>query len=382
MAADFRFVANAAERHPDELPPGGARNRLADRGLARTRRSDQGEDDPRPAVLGHAAVGSELADRQVLRDATFHVIEPLVVRVEHCPCMHRIQALLGPLRPRDRQQPVEIGPDHGRLGVRVPHALETCHLAVGLLPHRVGHARARNLLTVFVRNGAVVLAKLLANGVHLTAQEILALLFLRAVFHVVSNALAHLQLRQPLPLKPKRQPEPLDDVEGFEQLQLLGEAQVGRVAGGVGQCARVGDGPHERANPSLVSPQLEDLVHDRAVFAFQLAGEAGRRRMVWSGFEVHPKHAVLVSARSAGDRAMEGHQRHGEPAAGEPHALGHLRDDADAGVRVLLPGHQKHLCVAAHVGRQGDRHTRKHHFFIQGNDSQPVHNATRIVAYS
>ena len=85
----------------------------------------------------------------------------------------------------------------------------------------VGHARARNLLTVFVRDGAVVLAKLLANGVHLTAQEIFALLLLRAVFDVVVDALAHLQLGEPLALKLERQREPLDDVERFEELQLL-----------------------------------------------------------------------------------------------------------------------------------------------------------------
>ena len=50
MAADFRFVAHAAERHADELPPGGSRNRLANRGLARSRRADQREDDAGPAV--------------------------------------------------------------------------------------------------------------------------------------------------------------------------------------------------------------------------------------------------------------------------------------------------------------------------------------------
>ena len=174
---------------------------------------------------------------------------------------------------------------------------------------------------------------------------------MRAVFDVVVDALAHLQLGQPLALKLKRQREPLDDVERFEELQLLAEVQVGRIAGGVGQCARVGDGPHERADPSVVASQLENLVDDRAVLAFQLAGEAGRRRMVGTRFEVDPKHTVFVSARSAGDRAMEGHQRHGEPAAGQSHALGHFRDDPDVRVGVLLPRHQEHAIVAADVDR-------------------------------
>ena len=41
MAADLGLVADAAERHPDELPAGRPRNRLADRGLAGSRRADQ-----------------------------------------------------------------------------------------------------------------------------------------------------------------------------------------------------------------------------------------------------------------------------------------------------------------------------------------------------
>ena len=128
-----------------------------------------------------------------------------------------------------------------------------------------------NLLSVFVGDRAVVLAQLLADGVHLTAQEVLALLLLRAVFDVVADALADLQFRQPLALELQRQLEPLDDVERFEELELLAEVQVRRVAGGIGQRAGIGDRPHERADPSIVAAQLENLVDDGAVLAFELA---------------------------------------------------------------------------------------------------------------
>ena len=86
---------------------------------------------------------------------------------------------------------------------------------------------------------AVVLAQLLADRVHLAAQEVLALLLLRAVLDVLADALAHLQLGQPLVLELQRQREPLDDVERFEELQLLREVEIGRVAGGIGQRARL-----------------------------------------------------------------------------------------------------------------------------------------------
>src|SRR5207247_7886765 len=81
MAADFCFVADAAKRHPDELPAGGPRNRLADRGLAGARRSNQGKDHSRTAVLGHAPFGAELAHRQVFGDASFHIVEAFVIGI-------------------------------------------------------------------------------------------------------------------------------------------------------------------------------------------------------------------------------------------------------------------------------------------------------------
>ena len=106
-------------------------------------------------------------------------------------------------------------------GVRVAHPLEARQLAFGLLPHRLRHAGGGDLLAVFLGHRAFVLAELLADRVHLPAQEVLALLLLRAGLHVVADALAHLQLGQPLLLQLQRQRQPLDDVERLEQLDLL-----------------------------------------------------------------------------------------------------------------------------------------------------------------
>ena len=44
MAADFRFIVHAAERDADELAAQGARDRLAERSLADSWRSDEAED--------------------------------------------------------------------------------------------------------------------------------------------------------------------------------------------------------------------------------------------------------------------------------------------------------------------------------------------------
>ena len=57
MAADLRLVAEPAERHAHELPAGRLGDRLANRRLAGSGRSDQREHDPRPARVHHAALG-------------------------------------------------------------------------------------------------------------------------------------------------------------------------------------------------------------------------------------------------------------------------------------------------------------------------------------
>jgi hypothetical protein len=54
VTADLGLVADAAERHADELASGRARDRLADRGLARSGRPDQREDGAALLVLRDA----------------------------------------------------------------------------------------------------------------------------------------------------------------------------------------------------------------------------------------------------------------------------------------------------------------------------------------
>ena len=75
---------------------------------------------------------------------------------------------------------------------------------------------------------------------------------------------------------------------------------------------------------------------------------------------------------------METHQRHREPAAREPHALGHVRDDPDSCVGLFVAGHQEHALVGADVDRQRHRHAREHHRIVQRNDSEPVHSDTMV----
>src|SRR5213596_857679 len=175
MAADLEFV---------RMSLGGVRDE-ADRGLARSGRSDQRQDRAGALVLGDAALLPELAHRQVLDDPFLDVVETSVVAVEDLARVYGIEALLGALPPRHRKEPVEVGADHRGLAALVAHALEPTGFALGLLANLVGEIRLGDLRAVVLGDRALVLAQFLANRLQLLAQDVLALLLLGALFDVL-----------------------------------------------------------------------------------------------------------------------------------------------------------------------------------------------------
>src|SRR5206468_4984225 len=176
----------------------------------------------------------------------------------------RIEPFLRRLAPRHRQQPVEVASDHRGLAGVVAHPLEATELALRLLAYFVRHARVVDLLPVLVDDRSVVLPELLANRVHLLAEEVLALLLLRSGLHVLTDALPHLQLRQPLALERERQLEPLDDVDRLEELDALGKGQVRRIRARVREGAGAADGAEELRDPGIRVAEIEDLADDYA----------------------------------------------------------------------------------------------------------------------
>ena len=200
VAADLGLVTDAAQRHTDELPARGTGDRLADRRLARAGRTDEGQDGPRPAVVREATLGAQLPHGQVLGDPLLHVVEAGMLGVQDLARVLGIEQLLGALRPGHREQPVQVSPNDRRLGVRLPHAFQAGQLALGLLPDRLRHPRLGDLLAILLRHRAFVFAELLADRVHLPAQEVLPLLLLGARVHLLADALADAQLHQAVPL--------------------------------------------------------------------------------------------------------------------------------------------------------------------------------------
>ena len=171
-----------------------------------------------PALL------AQLAHGDVLDDPVLHVLETLVIRVEHLTGVHGVEALLGALAPRHGEDPVEVVADHRRLGRAVALAVEPGELALDLLADLLGQLRLLQLAPVLLDDGRVVLAELLPDRVHLTPQDVLALLLRGALLDVVADAAAHLHLCEAFALQLDRQREPLLDVQRLEQLDLLLEA--------------------------------------------------------------------------------------------------------------------------------------------------------------
>src|SRR4029077_11018642 len=101
MAADFRFVADAAERDADEFASGGATDGHRERSLADAWRPEEAEN----RALG---ILHELADRQIFEDAIFDLFQAVVILRKNFFGAVDVANFLGALLPGHGQEPVEI----------------------------------------------------------------------------------------------------------------------------------------------------------------------------------------------------------------------------------------------------------------------------------
>src|SRR2546423_15405622 len=98
--------------------------------------------------------------------------------------------------------------------------------------------------------------------------------------------------------------EPLDDVDGLEELDLLLEGDLRRVGHGVGEGAELADRADEGRDAAVVAAQLEDLLDDGAVLALELARAGGRRVLVGTLLDLDAQPAARIGVRSSGDAAV------------------------------------------------------------------------------
>ena len=125
MAANLRLIVHAAQAHTAELQPDCLGDALAERRLAHARRPDETQ-------YGTAALGIELANRQEFQDAPLDLLQSIMILVEYGAGLVDVDGFRIDLRPRHRQQPVEVGAGHGVFGGTVGHALQALEFALCL----------------------------------------------------------------------------------------------------------------------------------------------------------------------------------------------------------------------------------------------------------
>ena len=179
MTADFGLVTHAAEGHSNELSSKRLRNGPGERRLADARRADKAENR---ALHGRV----QLSNREVLEDAVLGLLEPRVVGVEHPLGLRQVDDFIGSFRPRQGDQPIDVGPRDRVLGGRGWHFRQPVEFAQRFLLHALGHAGSFDLFRQFLDflRLVVALTEFLLDRLHLLSQEVLALVLAHLGLHL------------------------------------------------------------------------------------------------------------------------------------------------------------------------------------------------------
>src|ERR1700726_820361 len=171
VPAYLALIVNAAKAQPDEFAVGGAGNALTKRSLADARRADEAKDRT-------LAIRIELAYRQILKNAPFHFFEAVMILVEDVPRLRNVDAFRIEPRPRQFDQPIEVGPRRPVFGGLLRHAFEPLQFPPGLVLGVLRHRRLVDLFSELLqfRGFGVVVAKLLLNLTKLFAKDVLTLM--------------------------------------------------------------------------------------------------------------------------------------------------------------------------------------------------------------
>ena len=186
MAADFSFVAHAAQRKADKVAPGGTGHGLGQRGFAHAGRAHKAED-------GAAQPVGELLHGQVFQNAFFGFFQPVVVAVQNGASFFDIYINIFKFVPGQVQNPVHIVAHHRVFRGGGRHGAQFFGFGQGFLAGLFRHAAGFELLLNFVHFGlgVVLAAHLLVDGLDLLVEIVFALVALHLDLDAVFDALFH-----------------------------------------------------------------------------------------------------------------------------------------------------------------------------------------------
>ncbi len=310
MPPDFRLIVNASESDACEIAPHRSGDGLGQAGLAHAGRTGEAENGP-------LRIGGENTHRQVFENAVLHLLQAVVVFIEHALRLLQIQIVLRLHAPGHVEDPVQIVADHRGLGHHGRHRLQAGNFLFHLFPDILRHGALLQLLPVlrrFLLRGLAV-AELIMNGFDFLAQIVIVLLLFHAAPHVLiqlhfQRAYFHLRVHQGLHLA-----EPGGNVRKLEHLlpflgrhEELGSDKVRRLP-------RVIDGfelLHELIRQVLlrfIEPLEKALQNDPAVSLHFHAGTHGLHHVphgrgevpvpALDGGDLHPGNALREHAKNA-----------------------------------------------------------------------------------
>ena len=323
MAADFRFVAYAAQGHAHELAVRRAGDGLAQRGLADARRTDKAQDRRFELV-------DALLHREVFQDAFLDLVEAVVVAFEHFFRIRQVVIDLGFLFPWQVDQGVDVVAHDGGFGRHRRHQLEFFQLVGGFVERFLRHLGRSDFFLQLVEVGAIfALAQFFLDRLDLLVQVVLALRLFHLALDAAADALFHLQDVEFAFELAQQVLEALGHAENFQDdlflLQLQGQMRSHRV----GQAAGIIDARQGREdfrwNLFVQFDVLVELLHDRAAhgFDFRLVARLGlERRQV--GDEVRRRIADVVDTGTL--RAFD---QHLDGAIGQLQHLQNIGDTAN-----------------------------------------------------
>jgi hypothetical protein len=256
-----------------------------------------------------------------------------VIGVQDLARMGDVQVVLGALRPRQVDEPLEVGADHAVLGRCLRQPLEAPQLALGGLLRLLGQLGGLQALAQLGDLGLllVALAQFLLDRLQLLAQEVLTL------------ALVELRLDLRLDLRPeldhlefagedlRQAPQALGHVDLLQELLLL----LGRDAQGAGDQVRECRGVLDVGDRELqLLGQVGDLLDDLRERVLDVAG----KRLQLGGFLDHvgqrldPGDEVRILGHEVAEpdpvRCLDedphgpvGHLEHPRDVAGDSHAM-------------------------------------------------------------
>ncbi len=350
VAADLGLVTYAAECDADEVAAQRTGDALAQRRLADAGRADERHDGAGPASADdlETAFAAAGAYGEVLHDAVLDVVEAVVVGVEHLARGGDVGVVLGLDAPWELQHGVEPRADVARLRVLVAAALELADLAQGRLADVLGEVRLLDPGAVVLGAFGLVVAELLADRGELLAQHELALVLVDALLHRLRDLLVDLALGEVGARPLDQQGQPQLDLRGLEELALLLEVEVRRIARGVRECARVGQALHGVDDLPRVA-LLQDRHEQALVVAGQLAYLLGDRLVV-DQLGLDPERGARAGHAALDVGALLGLDHGAGATAGEATDLLDGGDHAVGGVAVLESRGDQELVVIAGAG--------------------------------